>query len=338
MKIHEILAPMPQRGSIASIKSSCRTQTPSETPSPNESLMISNARAGREEASVSRPLPLHVVMRKGSTDYSQDEHGRGFNESNGDVEIINGAWGGRGNKEEIQNYRIELQPRDREILRVCYEQGFLIPEHIEKFFFTGKSNQSARERVLELEKAGFISRPDSPIFGRRRIIRLTEIGECIAIEGHSLEVNYLRRLVPSNLMHDATVTALSLRLKQLFNGDWIPEKAIKAIDTPRIPDGLFVLASGDSVALELENSAKGKARFLRMLKTWMQNPGADFLLFVATTDALKQMIKRYLELLPGTQKIGVILWSELRISTPAISTVSREIPITEVFCAKREAA
>ena len=304
---------------------------PSAAPLKQETSIFSSARKGENGASVSRPLSHHVVMREGSPDYSPTDGGRDLPER----KSKSGAAEGR---EERKEHRIKIQDRDREILRVCFEQGFLLPEHIEEFFFVGKSEQSARERVLELEKAGLITRPVCPLFAKSRLIRLTELGESIAHDGSTLDMTYLRRLVPAQLVHDALVTSLRLRLKELFQGRWIPERAIKSAEVSRVPDGLFLCDGGASVALELENSLKGRTRFLRLLKTWVQQPGADFLLFVATTDQLKRLIRRNFESVLGSEKVGVILWPEVRVMEPMVDTIRGEIPLAEIFSSRKLAA
>jgi hypothetical protein len=82
----------------------------------------------------------------------------------------------------------------------------------------------------------------------------------------------LRRLNPKILDHDAKVTSARLRILQLWNATFVPERAIKAKDFPEIPDGIFFFPSGRGVALEIENSDKGRARFLRLLERWKDTP------------------------------------------------------------------
>ena len=76
MQKQELLDPKTEKGADGGIKSGCPSPTPLITPEIRNFSIISNALEGRGKASVSRPLSLHVVMRKGSTDSSLKERGR----------------------------------------------------------------------------------------------------------------------------------------------------------------------------------------------------------------------------------------------------------------------
>ncbi len=210
---------------------------------------------------------------------------------------------------------LRLQFRDERILRICLEQGFLFLEHIEEFFFSGSSPQAARERILELEKAGFIERHRSPLSGTRALIRLTDMGMSIAKPLLSRHVPPMQRLVLSQLNHDAYVSTARLALEKHLKAEakeWIPERAIRLPDMNRVPDGVLILNNGISIAIEVENSIKGASRFRRLLLQWMNRPTASLLLYVATSESIEVSVVRRLSELEAPEKIRVVNIDSLR--------------------------
>src|SRR4051812_27917927 len=108
---------------------------------------------------------------------------------------------------------IELQKRDYEILKLCYEQRFLTREHFSTFFNGHHCHQY--RRLEELEQAGFIRKEVYPAMGRKPILRLTPIAEKRV--QHRFGINFPPLKAPNLnvLEHDSLVTSVRLRLEQL---------------------------------------------------------------------------------------------------------------------------
>src|SRR4051812_42561918 len=108
-----------------------------------------------------------------------------------------------------------LQSRDRKILRKCYEQQFLLMEHVSQYFYQAKSMRESYRRVQEMEAAGLIRREEIPVLGGKKLIRLTKLGIAIALENNAVEVPQGKRLDLTTLSHDSMVTHVRLRLEHL---------------------------------------------------------------------------------------------------------------------------
>lgn len=68
-----------------------------------------------------------------------------------------------------------LQPRDLEILNLCYEQQFLSVHHVVPLFANG-SKPHALRRIRELRQAGMIETQNGLHQEHRLLIRLTKLG------------------------------------------------------------------------------------------------------------------------------------------------------------------
>lgn len=214
---------------------------------------------------------------------------------------------------------IQIQQRDRQILRCCYEQQFLLFEHVERFFYQPGNERDARRRIAKLAVDGFVLKQQVATLGGRQLIRLTPKGISVAREFETLEVPEPGKVDLRTLTHDALLTSVRLRLQQLWDGVWIPERALKAEEYPRIPDGLMVFPSGRKIAIELENSAKGRTRFLGIIDSWR---GTEILmvLYVAIGEPLRTFLQKTLNGHPAPVVIGVIEWDQLRTGTPSVWT------------------
>lgn len=212
---------------------------------------------------------------------------------------------------------IQLQSRDREILSLCYEHQFLLMEHV-SVFFKEKGERRAYERVQELEGAGLLRREPSLIFGSSRVIRLTKLGVDTVRGTYAVPIPQIKRLNLTTLQHDAIVTSVRLRLKEVWDGAWVPERLLKKAEFPEVPDGLVVFPSGRRLAIEVENSLKGKARFLGLLNRWSASQ-AFLILYIATTPRLFETLKGYIGEGPKSPKspvFGLVQWDDLRDGVP----------------------
>lgn len=208
------------------------------------------------------------------------------------------------------------------ILRFCYEQQFLTFEHVSHFFLTHRAEPY--RRVKELEKAGFVEKHQNPVTGKYCLIRLTNLGQTYVQENSPTSsvtaIKPVKNLSPTTLLHDSLVTSCRLKLSRLWNANFIPERALKTSDFQEVPDGLFVFKSGNGIAIEVENSDKGRTRFLKLVSRWKDKSGILFVLYIASNPKLFQSLSSYLNSAPQDQPIGLVLWDELKSGVPLITT------------------
>jgi hypothetical protein len=142
----------------------------------------------------------------------------------------------------------------------------------------------------------------------------------------------LRRLNANTLIHDALVTSARLKLAQFWNAKFIPERAIKPKDFPEIPDGIFYFKSGKGVAIEVENSDKGRFRFLKLLSRWKFHPSMGAILYIASNPTLFKTLCGYIQEAPLMVEplIGIIPWEQLKNGSLMVSTQIGEIDFSSV--------
>ncbi len=221
---------------------------------------------------------------------------------------------------------MRIQERDKEIIRRIYEQQFLFHEHVERYFFRNASSQLARIRIAELAKVGLLRKETVTVLGNRRIIRLTPDGLELARQLHHFDIPQLRRLDLKTVEHDAIVTSVALRLHELWDGLWVPERALKKEDYTQIPDGVFVFQNSNKVALEIENSLKGRNRFLENLDKWRFTP-MRLVLFVTTHPKIHSALKRFIDQGPGKVPFALVDWDQLKNGTPTVWCPKGELQI-----------
>ncbi len=220
-----------------------------------------------------------------------------------------------------------LQPRDEKLLRLIYEQQFVLMSQVERWFFQGQSARRARQRIHDLKEGGWIQRVESPLLKTSRVIRLTKSGVSLAETDRAERIPQSRTIDISTLLHDSVVTSVRLRLEELWEGVWIPELLIKGEQFKHIPDGVFVFdASRLQVAVEVENSPKGPKRFHEIQQRWRGAP-VEMILYVASTPTLFRIVQNYLKSGPQDLPFALVLWSDLERGTPSAWTVAGEIDL-----------
>jgi DNA-binding MarR family transcriptional regulator len=221
---------------------------------------------------------------------------------------------------------IMLQKRDRELLRLTYEQQFLSVGQAHQFVYPDVAARIKQRRIFELERAGLIRRERGFGADRAGIIRLTQSGIKIAEIDRCERVPQLRKISAQTFFHDALVTSVRLRLAQFWGARWIPERLIKAESFAHIPDGVLVFPTGSIIAIEIENSPKGPKRFREIQERWRANP-VKLCLYVASSEHMHRVLKKYLEAGPRDLPFGLISWSELERGAPPVWMPQGEIDI-----------
>jgi DNA-binding MarR family transcriptional regulator len=219
-----------------------------------------------------------------------------------------------------------IQERSKEVLRRCYEQQFLHFGHLRRYLFKGTSKQNVWQRVADLERAGLVRRERLAAKEGGSIIRLTRKGLDEVRTWHRLEIPMARRLDTDTLEHDALVTSVAFRLAELWDGVWIPERAIKRDEFSEVPDGVFVFNSGAKVAVEVENSIKGRARFLSLLERW-RGTSMRLVLYVSSAPGISAALRRYLAHGPNGVPLALVEWGALAEGTPYAWCVKGELDV-----------
>ena len=227
--------------------------------------------------------------------------------------------------EENEEKVIEIQERDKKILKLCYEQNFLLSEHISDHFFQSDSKLAAR-RIKKLQESGYIRYGAHPFDRKRNLIRISRLGKMIASSMSPIEFPYCNAISKYTLAHAALVTSVRLRLEKIWDGVWIPEMALKQLDTVEVPDGVFLFKSGTRVAIEVENSIKGKSRFLKRLAAWREED-EEIVLYVATSEEIYRYLKDYLQHAPVKPLFALVLWDELKTGQPVAWSAQGELGI-----------
>jgi DNA-binding HxlR family transcriptional regulator len=218
------------------------------------------------------------------------------------------------------------QERDQRILRTCYEQRVVPDAILRKYIFRDVSERMARRVLGRLEKSGLISRNGQLQIGSQRLIKLTKTGIRAAEAVGDIRVPQLRKLDHNTLVHDACVTAVRLRLEELWDGHWLSEAQLKADEFPQIPDGLWIFPNDNRVAIEVERSEKGPDRFHKLQERWRQ-VDVGLILYVTVGPLLGERVRRYIETGPSDLPFGVVDFEQLEAGTPKVWTRVKELDL-----------
>lgn len=208
-----------------------------------------------------------------------------------------------------------VQPRDQQILSLCYEHGFLSLFHLDTFF---PSQRERRKRVAQYRDTGLVE-PHAPLPNWQPVYCLTRPGIEFVESFYPAVIQQRRHLSMATFLHDSKVISARLRICSLWDGCWTPESRLPRA-REEIPDGIFTFSSGKKVFVEVENSLKSRPRFLKKLAKYEE---PLFTLYVATSPFLENALKRYLS--AETRSAGVISLPELAETSPAVWTRTKVI-------------
>lgn len=221
----------------------------------------------------------------------------------------------------------QLQERDRRVLELCYEQQFLTLDQVSRFFFGGYIGNASR-RMSSLRSLGLLrTQSVLTLGGKVEILRVTARGRTEARKGSKYLIPQVRQVGFSTLSHDAMVIDTRVRLQSLWEATWIPERVLKHEKLAQVPDGVLVFQSGKKVAVEVENSLKGKARYQRIWKAYQDGPSLALVLYVVASERLLSRIKTYMADAPSGLAFGAVLWSDLKSGVPSLWTPKGELPL-----------
>jgi hypothetical protein len=200
-------------------------------------------------------------------------------------------------------------------------------EQVGRYFFRGVDPSAPFRRVRKLIAVGLLAIDPNLSLGRRRILRLTSLGLKTAEVGYWFHIPPARRINPALLAHEELVGSVRLRLAEFWDGRFVPERAIRRREFAQIPDGIFYFRSGRGIALEVENSPKGKTRFIRLLQRWKRVDHIACVLFVVATPELEDRLRTYLPFAPPDQPVGLVRWDRLESGHPLIWTPRGELDL-----------
>ena len=220
---------------------------------------------------------------------------------------------------------MKIGDRDQEILRVSYEQQMVSIQQMTRYLFGGHDTH-ARRRLRELAEAGYIR--EAEVRGRYalKLYRPTARGVKVAKATSPLVIPQRRAFSLATLEHDLLVTEVRLRLAQLWDAIWLPERALRADEYRQIPDGVLLFQSGKKIAIEVENSSKAKRRYQRIWQKW---PGTNtfLVLYVATTPVVAGLLRKLLVEAPKGVAFGLVEWSQLQGIDPKVWTPRGEVDL-----------
>lgn len=204
---------------------------------------------------------------------------------------------------------------------------FISATQVEHYFFIRADQRRARERMLELERAGYIRR--QKIYGETptTLLRLTPSGLSIISKRNEFQINPRSKVDLVTLEHDLRLIDIRMRVDEHWtNYLWIPEKAIRRAEYPEIPDALCIFKSGRIIAIELENSMKSEERIIRLLSRW-RNTDVSLVLYFTTTPGI---FKKFLKIIKSHEfetPIGVVDYDTFFTARPTAWGKEGEIDV-----------
>ncbi|MCM0604483.1 MAG: Lrp/AsnC family transcriptional regulator [Xanthomonadaceae bacterium] len=212
-----------------------------------------------------------------------------------------------------------LTDRDRKILKLCQEQGFITLNIIHEYLFQKSSSRRARERIQELEKSGYLKSRASLELQNRKVVQLTIKGKAIVqtLPGYKPERNF--KIHDLCLSHDDKLTWVRLRLEGLWSGDWLSDRMMKHVKDAT-PDGIIEFASRKRVYVELENSIKSEIRYSNIFSKYqLEDP--FLVLYVCTRPEIKKYLINYCIKHTPQLPLAILTMSELKEEQPRAWTI-----------------
>ena len=212
-----------------------------------------------------------------------------------------------------------LTDRDKKILKLCQEQGFITLNIIHEYLFQKSSSRRARERIQELEQSGYLKSRASLELHNRKVVQLTIKGKAIVqtLPGYKPERNF--KIHDLCLSHDDKVTWTRLRLEELWNANWLSDRMMKQVKDAT-PDGILEFSSGKRVYVELENSIKSESRYFNIFSKYhLEDP--FLVLYVCTRPEIKKYLINYCLKHAPLLPLAILTLSELKDDQPRAWTI-----------------
>lgn len=212
---------------------------------------------------------------------------------------------------------IWVQKRDLEVLRFCLEMKFADVESLNQVFFDAESQDmfGARKRIQKLEAVGFL-RSVSLLSGTAKKFYLTTPKghrELLKVATSGVIPSPVSKLSVVTFEHDLGVLKSRLELqRQGRASNWRSERLLKSqveaatgrLKRDFMPDAIFTSKHGKVCAFEYENKPKSENQLREKvfrLNALMaeKDPVFEACLFIASTENLKNKIKKMTDLIPN---------------------------------------
>jgi hypothetical protein len=189
---------------------------------------------------------------------------------------------------------VELQARDIEMFKFMHEQGYLAHSHIKSSFWGTCSEEAGacHHRLDKLVAAGYLAR-ETGVKKKLSVYRLREKGFGELLQrglrnGTSLfKLNGYHR---TNMDHDLKVTNLRIFFRKHGLESWTSERVLRQRDYYiHVPDGLLKVY-GEKIAIELENSTKGRKRYEGLFKNYQASKEYSRVFMILNTEIMDWVI------------------------------------------------
>lgn len=224
---------------------------------------------------------------------------------------------------------MKIGDRDREILRISYEQQMISTQLMTRYFFGGHDTH-ARRRLRELAEGGYLR--EAEVRGGwypHKLYRPTTQGAKLAGSLSRLVIPQRRVFSLSTLEHELLVTDVRLRLSQVWDAAWLPRKALRADNYRQVADGLLAFPSGRVIAVEVEAFCRTELQYQHIWQKWV-GTNTFLVLYVAKSPVVAALLRRLLVLAPKGAAFGVVEWEALRrqnTAPPLIWTPRAEVDL-----------
>ncbi len=219
-----------------------------------------------------------------------------------------GTGEGTGTEKKTGGYEKQtLSNRELEIMRLCFEQGFLTNRQVWQWSlnrYVLKTEQSGRSvaarslRYLKAEK--LIEVVDVKSVGENQVLRVTPKGaQCLI--NHGLIQERDQKIAPPEMdyiVHDILVTDIRLKWEQIMlkKSDWYSERILRADPNPKghLPDAVMAIVFNDptstvNIAVEVEVTQKSRSRYEKKLQDFEDGP-YDLMFYFTQNDAIGAMV------------------------------------------------
>ncbi len=193
---------------------------------------------------------------------------------------------------------MRIENRDLSLLAAITRYGILSTEQIQAKFFSGVAKTTMLRRLRILEDEELIRRIQGLPGGENAWI-MTKHGYG-ATENHDNPPKFNNQ---NTIRHEVALSGLRMRLERLglgetFVPEWelkrrLAENDIKAAAEKQVPDGILITESEGrpaSVALELELTAKGHARYKKVVGEYERKSKINFVWYLIKDDRIARML------------------------------------------------
>lgn len=221
-----------------------------------------------------------------------------------------------------------LSHADLCILEVAFLHSFVTRRIIERQLLPGRSKEFTTRVLKRLVDRGFLNRATSPMLVPIGVYLPSRMSCRMMAERTQILSHPKARVRIETFDHDEKVLSVSLTLRKLLNAAWIPERELKQSDYQEVPDGVFLTDQGKAIALEVENSMKGRTRLLQLLSRW-ERCEIDGVLYVASTQPIHTFLRSCITGTQGRTSLALISLADLSAPGPKLYTPEGEVALQD---------